>query len=118
MGIGAHFEGTKGSLTCDYGTRKIRIGGEVIDDVAEVPKSIPRSPGHQRNFLDAVKSREEPESNLAYAREMTLPMHLGLISFRLRRPLKWNSRREKFKGDDAANDMLFRPYREPWYLPG
>ncbi|HLT92932.1 MAG TPA: Gfo/Idh/MocA family oxidoreductase [Membranihabitans sp.] len=117
MGIGAHFEGEKGSLSCDYNTRRIHIGGEVVEDLDEVPQSIPRSPGHQRNFLDSVKSRKEPESNLSYARLMTLPMHLGLISFRLKKPLKWDSRTERFVGDDQANDMLFRPYRSPFKLP-
>jgi len=117
MSIGAHFEGTKGSLTCDYNNRKIRIGDEVLEDVDEVPMSIPRSPGHQRNFLDAVKSRKDPESYLAYAREMTLPMHLGLISFRLKRKIKWDSQSEQVIGDAAANAMLFRPYRSPFELP-
>ncbi len=117
MGIGAHFEGSKGSLTCDYDTRKIRIGNEVVDDLDEVSQSIPRSPGHQRNFLDSVKSRKDPESYLGYAREMTLPMHLGLISFRLKRKLQWNSQAEHFVNDAEANDMLFRPYRTPFVLP-
>ncbi len=117
MSIGAHFEGTKGSLTCDYDTRKIRIGNEVMEDVKEVPKSIPRSPGHQRNFLDSVKSRNNPESYLAYAREMTLPMQLCLISFRLKRKIKWDPQSEQIIGDAAANAMLFRPYRSPYELP-
>lgn len=117
MHIGAHFEGTEGTLTCDYYTKKIRIGNETLDDIAEIPKSIPRSLGHQRNFLDAVKSREQPESNLAYAREMALPMYLALISFRLKRKLKWNSDLEQFEGDPAANYLLSREYRTPWSLP-
>ncbi len=118
MQIGAHFEGTDGTLTCDYYTKKIRIGNETLDDIAEIPKSITRSPGHQRNFLDAVKSRNQPESNLAYAREMALPMYLALISFRLKRKLKWNSLTEQFEGDPAANYLLSRAYRTPWSLPG
>jgi predicted dehydrogenase len=118
MHIGAHFEGTEGSLTCDYFTKIIRIGDEVLDDIAEIPQSIPRSPGHQRNFLDSVRSRNQPESNLAYAREMALPMHLALISFRLKRKLRWNSQTEQFEGDPAANYLLSREYRKPWSLPG
>lgn len=117
MNIGAHFEGEKGSLTCDYDVCKIRIGNEVFDDIKEIPKSIPRSPGHQRNFLDSVKSRKEPESNLAYARLMTLPMHLGLISFRLQRKIQWDSRNEQILNDPAASEMVFRPYRKPYKLP-
>ena len=66
--------------------------------------------------MDSVKSRIHPESNLAYAREMTLPMHLGLISWRLRRPLEWNAEKERFVGDPAADYLLSRNYRAPWTL--
>ena len=117
MGIGAHFEGTNGSLTCDYETCVIRMGKEVMNDITEVSKTIARSPGHQRNFIDAVKSRQLPESNLLYAREMTIPMHLAKISFQLKRKLKWDSLNEKFIGDDAANYLLSRICRGPWSLP-
>lgn len=117
MHIGAHFEGEKGTLTCDYENRIISVGNETMDDIPEVPQTIPRSPGHQRNFLDAVKSRNQPESNLEYAREMTLPMHLALISFRLKRKLNWDSRKEEFTDDPAANFLLSRKYRSPWELP-
>ena len=115
--IGAHFEGENGTLTCDYETRRVTIGNEVMNDVQEVAITLPRSPGHQRNFLDSVKSRIQPESNLEYAREMTLPMHLALISSRLKRKLTWDSAKERFVDDAAANFLLSREYREPWSLP-
>lgn len=115
-GIGAFFEGDKGTLICDYGSMEITINGETVTDIPEIPKSIPRSPGHQQNFVDAVKSRSQPESNLAYAREMTLPMHLGLISYRLGRPLQWNADKEKFVGDRKANGLLSRKPRKKWDL--
>ena len=117
MHIGAHFEGENGSLTCDYETLKIKIGNEVMNDVKEVSKTLTRSPGHQRNFIDSVKSRVQPESNLEYAREMTLPMHLALISFRLKRKLIWDSAKERFIDDPAANFLLSRNNRKPWSLP-
>lgn len=116
MGIGAYFEGDKGTLICDYNNRKITINGETVSDIPEVPKSIPRSPGHQQNFVDAVKSRTPPESNLAYAREMTLPMHLGLISWRLGRKLQWSPDKERFIGDSEANKLLSRKARKKWRL--
>ncbi len=117
MHIGAHFEGEKGTLTCDYENRLIKIGNETVTDLSEVSKTLTRSPGHQRNFLNAVKSRLQPESNLEYAREMTLPMHLALISFRLKRKLNWDNTREEFISDPAANFLLSRKYRSPWRLP-
>src|SRR6185503_398192 len=77
-GIGAYFEGDKGTLICDYNTRSIKINGETLSDIAAIATTLKRSPGHQQNFVDAVKSRTQPESSLAYAREMTLPMHLAI----------------------------------------
>lgn len=117
MHIGAHFEGTNGTLTCDYTTCFININGEILTDLPDVPVKIPRSPGHQQNFIDCVKSRGKTESNLHYVREMTIPMHLAMISFRLKRKLTWDSINEKFVGDDAANYLLSRAYRKPWILP-
>jgi len=115
-GIGAFFEGDKGTLICDYGSMEITINGQTVKDIPEIPVTIPRSPGHQQNFLDAVKSRNQPESNLEYARKLTLPMHLGLISYRLKRKLEWNSEKEKFIGDKEANGFLHREYRKKWDL--
>ncbi len=114
--IGAFFEGDKGTLICDYDTREIRIDGKVMNDLPEVPKTIIRSPGHQQNFIDAVKSRRQPESNLAYARKLTLPMHLGIISYRLNRKLQWDSSNERFINDKEADGYLHREYRKEWKL--
>ena len=116
MHIGAHFEGTDGTLTCDYTSRFIKIGNEILTDLPDVPVTLPRSPGHQQNFIDALKSGSIPESNLHYAREMTIPMHLALISFRLKRKLVWDSEKEDFTGDRAASYLLSREYRKPWTL--
>lgn len=112
--IGAFFEGDKGTLLCDYNTREVTVNGQTVSDISEIPITIPRSPGHQQNFVNAVKARTQPESNLAYAREMTLPMHLGLISYRLGEKLEWNARREKFRHNAEANRYLSREYRRGW----
>ena len=105
-GIGAFFEGDKGTLICDYDTREIRMDGKVLTDIPEVPKTIIRSPGHQQNFIDAVKSRTPSESNLEYARKLTIPMHLGIISYRLGRKLNWDSEKERFVEDTEADGYL------------
>jgi predicted dehydrogenase len=115
-GIGAYFEGDKGTLICDYNSRAITVNGETVQDIPSVQKSLERSPGHQQNFIDSVKSRKQPESNLAYGRELTLPMHLAVISWRLGRKLEWNAEKEKFTGDAEANELLSRRYRKAWSL--
>jgi predicted dehydrogenase len=114
--IGAFFEGNEGTLICDYETREININDESLPDIPDIPVTLRRSPGHQQDFLDAVKSRNQPESNLAYVRKMTLPMHLAIISWRLKRKLTWDDKEEKFIGDEEANALLSRTYRPEWDL--
>lgn len=114
--IGAYFEGDKGTLLCDYSSRLITINGVTVKDLPEVAVSLQRSPGHQQNFVNAVKSRIQPESNLEYARKLTLPMHLALISYRLNRKLDWNSKKERFVNDKEADGYLHREYRKKWDL--
>ena len=117
-GLGIQFVGTKGELVADYDSRVILIDGKQYDDIPEVPVSLPRSPGHQRNFLDAVKSGAQTESNIAHAARMTLPLHLATIAYRLGRKVTWDYVSGSFVDDEAANRMRHRPYRAPWYLPG
>jgi len=117
-GIGAWFIGDKGSLVTEYSKRAVYIDGKELPDLPDVPKSVPRSPGHQRNFLDCVKSRKLTESNLPYAVTMTTPMFLGRISLLLGRPLKWDAAKQEIPGDAEANALLGRPWRKPWIPPG
>jgi predicted dehydrogenase len=69
---------------------------------------------HVRNFLDCVKSRNEPISDLESAHRVATVCHLANISLRLRRGLRWDAKREEMIGDTEASRMLVRPYRAPW----
>jgi predicted dehydrogenase len=69
---------------------------------------------HVRNFLDCVKSRQEPISDLENAHRVASVCHLANISLRLGRGLRWDPTREEIIGDNEAARMLVRPYRAPW----
>jgi predicted dehydrogenase len=69
---------------------------------------------HVRNFLDCVKSRKEPISDLGSAHRVATVCHLANISLRLGRRLRWDATREEIVGDAEASRMLVRPYRAPW----
>ncbi|MGE3822523.1 MAG: Gfo/Idh/MocA family protein [Isosphaeraceae bacterium] len=69
---------------------------------------------HVRNFLDAVKSRAEPISDLESAHRVATVCHLANISLRLGRGLRWDPDREEVVQDDEANQRLERPYHAPW----
>jgi predicted dehydrogenase len=74
------------------------------------------SPGHQRNFLDSVKSRAATITPVETAHHSTLPGHLGLVSMMVGRKVRWDVKQEKILNDPAASDLLTRPYRTPWHL--
>jgi len=74
------------------------------------------SHGHQRNFLDCVKSRQPTITPVQTAHHSAIPGHLGLISLLTGRKITWDARREKIQGDAAASELLTRAYRAPWHL--
>ncbi len=75
-----------------------------------------RSDQHQDDFLKCVRSRKDPVSDVDATH---IASYLGLvadIAGRLRRPLKWDPKAERFVGDDEANAMLGRPMHNGWKL--
>ncbi len=69
---------------------------------------------HARNFLDCVKSRKQPISDLESSHRVSTTCHLANLSLRLGRKLRWDPRREEIVGDAEAAKWLARPYRKPW----
>ncbi len=69
---------------------------------------------HVRNFLDCVKSRQTPISDLASGHRVATTCHLANLSLRLGRSLAWDASAETVKGDEEAAKLLERPYRAPW----
>jgi hypothetical protein len=73
---------------------------------------------HYANFLKAVRSRKTSDQNgpVETAHLSSALAHLGNISFRLGRVLKFDPKTEKFVGDAEANKMLSRDYRKPFVV--
>ncbi len=69
---------------------------------------------HARGFLDAVRSRRDPISDLEGGHRVATACHLANLSLRLGRKLRWDADREAIEGDPEAEAMLERPYRAPW----
>ncbi len=86
--------------------------------LADAPKKINllRSPGHQREFLDCVRSRRLTITDCEIAQRSMTPGYLGQIAMLLGRKIKWDAKTERILGDEAATRMLGRAYREPWQL--
>jgi predicted dehydrogenase len=69
---------------------------------------------HVRNFLDCVKSRQQPIAPLEWGHWSTNAMHLVNIAFRCLRVVRWDAKKELCLGDEDANKLLCRSYRAPW----
>ena len=75
-----------------------------------------RSPGHHRNFLDCVKSRQPTITPAEVAHRSASVGHLGQIAMRVGRKLRWDPAREEIIGDAAASRMLGEVPRGSWSL--
>jgi hypothetical protein len=71
---------------------------------------------HVRAFLDCVKTRQQPVSNAEASHRSISACHVANICKRLGRPIKWDPVKEECIGDEEANRLRSRAYREPWYL--
>ncbi len=76
-----------------------------------------QTPGHQRNFIDCVLSREDTIANAETAHRSITPGHLAFISHAIGAPVKWDPKTETIVGnDDARKQLMALPYRGDWKL--
>ena len=69
---------------------------------------------HVRNFIDCVKSREKPASDVETGHYSTSAPHLANIALKLGRKIEWDWKNERIIGDAEANRLLTKQYRSPW----
>jgi predicted dehydrogenase len=72
---------------------------------------------HIQNFIDCIRDRKRPNGDIEHLHYSTLLCHYGNIAYRLGRRLEIDPETEGFVGDDEANALVKRPYREPYVLP-
>jgi hypothetical protein len=71
---------------------------------------------HTRNFLDCVKSRALPHSDVEEGHRSTTMSLLAKISWLTRCRLEWDPKTEQITNNEEANAMLHYEYRKPWKL--
>ena len=69
---------------------------------------------HGRNFLDCVKSRARTAANPGVMRHSHLACHAAAIAWQLNRRVTFDPAREVFVGDEEANRLCSRAFRESW----
>ena len=74
------------------------------------------SGSHHGNFLECIRTRRETRTPFRATSRSIALAHLGNISMRLERPLRFDPDKEVFLNDAEANNMISRPMRSPWHL--
>jgi predicted dehydrogenase len=92
------------------GPPKLRTDA-IVDRSGESPAQYLE---HARNFLDCIRTRKTPVSDLESAHRVATACHLANLSLRLGRSLRWEAKAETIPGDADAVRHLVRPYRAPW----
>ena len=129
---GVMFTGDKGRIFVNRGT----VSGAPVEDLEQNP--LPREQfhlysqdnlsrparmgkldsivNHMGNFFDCIESRQQPISDVVSQHQSVTTCHIGNISMRLGRPLKWDPEAERFIGDDEANRWLSREQRQGYEI--
>ena len=70
-----------------------------------------------QNFLAAIDSRGKPVADIEQGYISTASCILANNSMKLGRELTWDARKQEVVNDSEANQLLRRPYRQPWSHP-
>jgi predicted dehydrogenase len=110
------FEGTEGW---------VEVGDSGRIEVSDNLKSlVPKKQGtrydptaaHLKEFVDCIRSRTAPRANADVTAATHVASHAAWICSQLNRKLTWDPEKRMFIGDEEANRMRGRAYREPWRL--
>lgn len=115
-GYGIMFHGTEGTLFVDRGSLELvpEPGSKLESLNMEVEENMLAK--HMRNFLECVKSRKRPRSDIEIGHRSSSTAILGNIAYRTGEHIQWDSTKEQAKESSKANSLLGRAYRKPWSL--
>ncbi len=116
---GAMFIGDKGIIINNGGTSSPPlIFPESLQSSFNPPvPSIPRSKGHHREWIDAIKGGPAGMSNFEYAARLVEIVLLGVLSLRLGgKKIYWDPDNMKAVGLPDADEIIREPVRNGWEM--
>lgn len=115
---GLCFSGSEGTLVLDdrgyEAVPEPKLNGfEPVQRAA----GVDARPAHVRNFLDCMKTREQPVENLEVGQFVSTVAHLGNLALRTDSIIHWDAAAERAIGNEKADELVRAHYRAPWTLP-
>lgn len=120
--IGAYFYGTKGMLHIGWRDGWTFYPSSQNQKPVTEKAQLQEPDGHNikllwADFIEAIENRRRAVADIELAhRSSVLPL-LAHVSSRVGRSITWDGEREEVSGDEQANALLSRPYRQPWVYP-
>lgn len=73
---------------------------------------------HWQNWIDCIKSREQPRSNLSSMAQTTIVCHLANVSVLCGETVRWSKDKMDILGKAGKDTSSYmREYRKRWKLP-
>lgn len=114
-GNGILFIGDKGMITCPGWAGDPRLlPGTRMDNYKRPAKTLPRSKGHHRDWLDACKGGPAASANFQYGAALTEMGLLALVAMRLGKKMYWDAKAMKATNAPEAEKFLKGSYRPGW----
>lgn len=121
---GVAFVGNKGTLAINRNTWEVypeeKDGNYLTNAISKQIEPGPWTTGldhHTLNFLECVRSRQQPNCTIEMGRNAAISAQLGKISYRVGSEVLWNEEKNEIVNNSKAQDMTKAEYRSPWNLP-
>ena len=86
-------------------------------DLLGAPSELPRSPGHEKEWINAIRGGEPACSNFVdYGSQLTEFLLLGNIATQFDKPIQYDPLNGKVLDHERANKLCLANYREGWAL--
>ncbi|HEX3152395.1 MAG TPA: Gfo/Idh/MocA family oxidoreductase [Gemmataceae bacterium] len=111
-GDGTLFVGEKGMILADYGRKLVLPEADFkgIDGDHSIPKSI----GHHKEWIEAIKSGGTTTCRFEYSGALAETVMLGVVSYRTGKPFGWDAKELKAKGVPEADGFIKTTYKKGW----
>jgi len=114
-GNGILFVGDKGMITCaGWAGAPQLLPGARMDSYQRPAKTLKRSNGHHRDWIDACKGGPEASANFQYGSVLSEIGLLGLVALRAKKKIHWDGAALKATNDPAADAFIKEYYRPGW----
>jgi predicted dehydrogenase len=112
---GVLFVGSKGMLAANYPDHKLLPEKQYADFQRPKP-FIPNSIGHHKEWVEACKTGGPTTCNFDYSGALAEAVQLGVVAYRLGKPLTWDAKNLQAVNEPGAERFLRKEYRKGWTL--